>query len=412
MATAFAIAGYLLLMLSNPVRESLRDGWRCIRRYPTIWITLAWLGCANALFQLLVRIVFQMRGMGNMTWFRPQIGQDAPAIWALPPDGIDQSISGAWIPALESVAGLFNNAVTTFPIAVLAAIGLLFNSHRYFRVLRTALQHRFGVWHWPIVGFVVACAIATICKAALYLKPPGLPDEAWFQWAPVVVMVASIWEYLFGLAVQTFLIMHAFAWVRGITFDSDAMREVSIRRFASGVKWAVVVMLIGLVLIEIPLVLKNFPSWQAWFPDDSTIVETRLKWARIIIALLLIGFGSMQAWMALHGETLTRALAAHWRLCRQHGISVCWFVLVAAVHLWAVSFSRAVILAGLGADTAPGIAWTLAWPWLAGAVSGWLLASWVCVFKKCEGGGSTVDQSAGSLLLAASSGSKSRSSSA
>ena len=384
MSTAFAIAGYLLLMLSNPVRESLRDGWRCIRKYPTIWLTLAWLGCANALFHLLVRLVFQIRGMDSLTWFRPQIGQSAPVIWAMPPDGIDQSINGAWIPALESVAGLFNNAVATFPIAVLAAIALLLNQHRTFRTLRIALKRRFGPWHWPIVACVVACAIATLCKAVLYLRPPGLPDEAWFQWAPVVVLIASIWEYLFGLAVQIYLILHAFAWVRGITFEPDAMREVSIRRFASGVKWALIVILIGLVLIELPLVLKNFPAWQSLFPNDTATVESRLKSARIAIAVLLLSFASMQAWMALHGETLTRAFAAHWRLCKNHSIALGWFILIAALHLWAVSFSRAYILAGLGPDTAPGIAWTLAWPWLAGVISGWLLASWVCVFKKCE----------------------------
>jgi hypothetical protein len=40
-AFALALAGYVLLMLSNPLRESFRDGWRCIRRYPVIW--KAWL---------------------------------------------------------------------------------------------------------------------------------------------------------------------------------------------------------------------------------------------------------------------------------------------------------------------------------------------------------------------------------
>ena len=385
MATAFAIAGYLLLMVSNPVRKSLRDGWRCIRKYPTIWMTLAWLGFANALFHFVVRLVFQMRGMDSMTWFRPQTGQGPPVIWAMPPDGFAKSIDGAWIPALESVAGLFNNAVTTFPIAVLAALAFLLNQRRYFRELRVALKRKFRGWHWPIVALVVVCAIASVVKAALYLRPPGLPDEAWFQWAPVVVMAASIWEYLFGLAVQVYLILHAFAWVRGITFDPDAMRELSIRRFASGVKWAVVVMLIGIMLVELPLVLKNFPTLQWLFSNDPEIVESRLTRARIAIAVILIGFGSMQAWLALHGETLTRALIAHWRMCKQQGISICWFVLIAAVHLWGVSFSRAVVLAALGADTAAGVLWTLVWPWLAGVVSGWLLASWVCVFKKCDG---------------------------
>ena len=46
-----ALGGYLLLMLTNPVRASLRDGFRCIRRYSALWVTLGIFGFAGALFQ-------------------------------------------------------------------------------------------------------------------------------------------------------------------------------------------------------------------------------------------------------------------------------------------------------------------------------------------------------------------------
>ena len=386
-AAVLAIAGYLLLMFSSPVKKSLLNGWRCIRRYPAIWVTLGWLGCANALFHLVVQLTFQWRGVSELRWFREStegIG-DAPVFWYMPPGGVAKSVAGAWIPALESIAGLFNNAVTTFPIAVIAAIGFLLNRHGHFGTLRAALRRRFGLWHWLMLGCVILCAVAVVAKAFLYLKPPGLPDDAWFRWAPVVVLAASLWEYLFGLAVQVYLILHAFAWVRGISFEPDALQDVSIRRFVSGTKWAAIVLAIGLVLIELPLVLKNFPAWQGLFPNDSAKVESRLTWARVAIALVLIIFSSMQAWLALHGETLSRALAAHWRFCRQHATALGWFILIAGVHFWAISFGRAVILEGTGHESALGVLWTVAWPWIAGPITGWLLASWVCLFKASDG---------------------------
>lgn len=303
----------------------------------------------------------------------------------MPADGVAQSIQNAWLPALESVAGLFNNAVTTFPIAVFAAVGFLLNRHRHFSILRGALRRRFGLWHWPMIAGFAICAAAVFFKAAFYLSPPEAPDENWFRRAPIIGLAAWLWEYLFGLAVQVYLILHAYAWVRGITFDRDAMEDVSIRRFASGTKWAAVVMVIGVVLIELPLILTNYPQWQGLFPNDPQRSESRLTAARIFIAIVLIAFSSMQAWLALHGETLGRAFSAHWSFLKNNAAAVMWFVLIAAVHFWILSFGRAVMVTGFGENTALGVIWTLVWPWISGAVSGWLLASWVCLFKKAGG---------------------------
>ena len=386
-AYALAIAGYALLMLSNPVRGSLRDGWLCIRKYPAIWKTLAWLGCANALFHAIVRISAAWRGGPQVQWARPggSSPDSAPVLWNMPADGVVQSIQRAWIPAIESVAGLFNIAVTTFPIAVFAAAGFLLNRHRHFTILRASLRRRFGFWHWPMIAGIAICAAAVFVKAAYYLSPPEAPDENWFRRAQIVVLLASLWEYLFGLAVQVFLILHAFAWVRGITFNRDALEDLSIRRFASGAKWAAIVMILGLLLIELPQVLANYPSWQWIFPNDPQRSEARLSAARICIGIVMIAFSSMQAWLALHGETLGRAFAAHWDFLKRNAGIVTWFVLIAAVHFWLLSFGRATILAGFGENTALGVTWTIAWPWIAGPISGWLLASWVCLFKKASG---------------------------
>ena len=43
--------GYLLLMVTNPVRVALRDGFRCIARYERVWLSFALLGFAYFVFQ-------------------------------------------------------------------------------------------------------------------------------------------------------------------------------------------------------------------------------------------------------------------------------------------------------------------------------------------------------------------------
>ena len=43
--------GYAIVMVFNPVRNALGDGFRCIRRYKRIWITFSLLGFGYFLFQ-------------------------------------------------------------------------------------------------------------------------------------------------------------------------------------------------------------------------------------------------------------------------------------------------------------------------------------------------------------------------
>ena len=47
-----ALAGYALMMRTNPVRECLRDGWLAVRRYPAMGVVLGLLGFAHTLCAL------------------------------------------------------------------------------------------------------------------------------------------------------------------------------------------------------------------------------------------------------------------------------------------------------------------------------------------------------------------------
>src|ERR1700756_39858 len=112
-------AGYALVMLFNPVRVHLRDGLRCISRYKRIWVTFVVLGFAYFVFQFStftpIRSVAdldltQVTSVGTWHWPRfTEVWQEAP------------------LPAMEGVAGLFDDATTTYPLSVAAAVLMMMN---------------------------------------------------------------------------------------------------------------------------------------------------------------------------------------------------------------------------------------------------------------------------------------------
>jgi hypothetical protein len=384
-ALGLTLVGYALLMRSNPVRSSLGDGWRCLRRYSVLWRTLAWMALANALFLLAVRFTDEWRGGIQPMLMRP--GWTDPgawlkgtpdSLWWLPASSVRATLDASVLPACEMTAGLFNNVVTTFPLAVFAALGLLLNRRRTLVLLGRALWRRFGVAAWLLLPLILACALATMAKVVLYFRPPWA--EMWMQWGPAVAAASAVFEYLFGVGIQAYLILHAYAWVRGLSFEPNAMREVAIRRLGAASKWAGIVLCVQMLLIELPLVGSFYFGW----PGTPDVVTAHLQWVRYVLAGLLLVFLSMQAWLTLHGETLKRAWLAHWRLIRRHWWAVSWFVVIAFVHCFALQALRAAVTRGVGDETVPGIIWAVIWPWIFGLVAGWLLASWVCLFKRCE----------------------------
>jgi hypothetical protein len=289
-------------------------------------------------------------------------------------------LSESVLPSLETVAGIFNNVVTTFPVAVFAAVGLLLNRRGSLRLMSKVLHRRFGAWSALLLLALLLCASASVAKAILYFRPAWIPDAWWLQWGPATAAIAALFEYLFGVGVQAYLILHAYAWVRGISFDRHAMRDVAFRRFGAAAKWSGIVLVTQAVFIELPLVLAFAAHW----PTPPEFIGDWLRASRAILSGTLLLFASMQAWLTLHGETLRRAWKAHLRMLWHHAWSIAWFLIIATIHCFAVQFLRACVLQGLGEDTAPGVLWTLLWPILFGLVAGWLLASWVCLFKRSE----------------------------
>ena len=399
-----ALGGYLLLMCTNPVQASLRDGMRAIRRYQTLWVALGLFGFVYAAFQLGLRVYFASgmpaESRPSFTWMRaawrdPQLwfSGSPESLWWLPrAEFLAILREGIW-PALDSLSGLFNWLVATFPLSALAALLLLVNWENHQAVLWRALRRRFGVFG-PVVHFgIVLGALSALAKPFIYAGPQLLQSRgaapetvlAWLQWSPVVEWLSFLFENLFGVCIQVYLILLAYIWVRGLTFTRTHLLDFAIRRFSFVVKWAAVIMLVSSVIINAPLVLKNFAPFAGWFPE-AEILESRLPLARAALAVFILLGATVQITLTFHSESLRKALRDHARFICRNWWPFSWFLIIAGIHFYALHVLHLSMMRGFGEGTAAWVGWMLVFPWISAYVGGWLLASWVCVFKRCDTG--------------------------
>jgi hypothetical protein len=392
-----ALIGYLILILTAPVRNSLRDGLRCLRRYSALWVTFGTFGFAYALFQLSLRYYFfrvlPPADRPTFMWMRDAwrdpkfwLHGSPESLWYLPPHAVYFAVRDSALPALESVAGIFNLLVSTFPLSAIAALLLLINWDGHHVVLWRALRKRFRFWGGLVHGGIVLCALAAVTKPFLYAAPqllqlPPPAVELWFQWAPVVDWLSFLFEYLVGVGIQIGLALIAYCWVRGLTFQQHHLLDFAIRRFSYVVRWALLVMLLSSVFIHLPLILKNFSAFQSLFPHEPAVIDARWKMARALITVVLLLFATVQITLTFHSESLGKALRDHLHFLRRHWWTFGWFLILATFHFYLALVLFNLVQQALGDGTAAGITWGLLTPWLNGLVAAWLLASWVCYFK-------------------------------
>src|SRR5256884_1564763 len=200
--------GYALMMLFAPVRRALVDGLHCLRRYQRIWITFAVLGFGYFVFQFVT--FTPIRNWGDLDlnqitslprWYWPRLVE----VWRETP-----------LPALEGVAGIFDNATTTYPLSVFAAVFMLVNWRGLHGALLRALWKRYRFWGHLTYLILLLSALASLLKPIVFWR---LPEWSGLASAAGLLRISAtahptpfIFEYLLGVYIQVYLITVCLAW--------------------------------------------------------------------------------------------------------------------------------------------------------------------------------------------------------
>jgi hypothetical protein len=366
--------GYVLVMLFNPVRLALRNGFRCLGRFRRVWLTFVVLGFAYAVFQFAMFTPIQSSADVDLTqitslpsWHWPRLAD----VWLETP-----------LPALEGVAGIFDNATTTYPLSAIAAMLMMLNWRGLHGALFGALRKRYRFAGYFIHLILLISAAASLLKPLVFWWLPQwagvVPAAGLLKISATVDAIAFIFEYLFGVYIQVYLITVCFAWIRGFGFEEGEMFRFAMRRFSYVLRWAGLVVLASTLIVRVPLLLAYFMN----IPD----VLDYLPLQRMIMSGLIIVFCSVQISLALHNETLAEAIRAHRHFIQQNAGRFGWFLLICGVHFYAIIALDAVVRGAIADRLVALFFWKTIFAVLRGFVTGWLLASWVCLYRQGKSG--------------------------
>ena len=366
-------SGYVIVLLFNPVRVPLRDGFRCVLRYKRVWLTFVLLGSAYFVFQFSTFTPIQSTADVDLTQITSMANWHWPTfmeIWREAP-----------LPALEGVAGIFDDATTTYPLSAVAAVLMLINWRGLHGALVRALQKRFHFWGYLVYLILLLSAVAALLKPVVFALPLWgglLPGAELLQISASVDAVAFIFEYLFGVYIQVYLIAVCFAWIRGLSFEEGELFRFGMRRFSYVLEWAGIVVLVSFLIVRLPLLLAYFMN----IPD----VLDYLPVERVLMCGLIIAFSSVQISLALRNETLREAIRAHREFIRNNLSRFGWFLLICGIHFFLLTTADAIMRGAIADRLIAMVIWKSIFVFLRGFITGWLLASWVCLFRRGETG--------------------------
>lgn len=367
-------SGYVIVLLFNPVRLALRDGFRCLIRYKRVWATFVLLGFAYFIFQFSTFTPIQSFSDVDLAQVFSLTNWHWPTFWEI------------WrespLPALEGVAGIFDNATTTYPLSAIAAVMMLMNWRGLHGEFVRALRKRFRIGGYFLYVVLLFSAIAALLKPIVYWALPLwgglLPAAELLQTSASIDAFAFVFEYLLGVYIQVYLIAVCFAWIRGLSFEEGELFRFAMRRFSYVLEWAGVVALVGTVIVRLPLLLAYFMN----IPD----VLDYLPIERALMCGLIITFASVQISLALHNETLREAIRAHREFIRNNLNRFVWFLLICGIHFFFLTTADAIVRGAIADRALAMIIWKTIFVFVRGFVTGWLLASWVCLFRRGETG--------------------------
>jgi hypothetical protein len=377
---AAILVGYVVLFFANPAAQFFRDGLRCLKRHPRMWVWLSGLGLAYTFFQ-----VIEDLGFGGMRYSLTSL-----LYWPAfnPPDwGV--SAGWAWLPALEMLSGLFNQAVVSYPASAIAAILFLFNWRGYQMQFLRAAQRRMGKWWVPVYPGLLVCAVAALCKPVFSLSIYWLNEYfdgiVLLHAGAIIDWLSFQFEYLFGLLIQIYLVLLTFVWIRGLSSEPERIFEFALKRGVYAAKWAGVVLLSSLLLIHLPLLISYL-----WITQETEYTNAAVQFvdqtARPLIAVALILFCSIQITLILHNETLRDAVQEHARFVRHVWLRIVSFLLLAGVQLFAINWLTNIVVGGFPKYSVPNLIFAALFTFARAFLAAWFLATWVCLYRGSERG--------------------------
>jgi hypothetical protein len=375
---AGALAGYLILIFANPAYRFFRDGLRCVQRHPRMWIWLSALGLVYTLFQdleayQLGEAQFSLSSLLHWPGFGPRGGLAAAR--------------HAWLPALELLAGLFNQAVVSYPTSALAALLFMMNWRGHQMQFLRAAKNRLGRWWVGVYLGLVLCAFAAFCKPIFSLSIYWLNQyfDGFFllRAGAIIDWLSFQFEYLFGLLIQIFLVLLTFVWIRGLNAEPGRIFEFALKRAVFAAKWAGVILVATLLLIHLPLLISY-----VWINQQTDFTKAVVQYieqtARPLIALGLVLFCSIQINLILHNETLRDAVLDHAQLVRNHWYRIFWFLVVAGFHLFAISWLNDFLGDAFPKYSMANLLLSALFTVGKAFLAAWFLASWVCLYRASQ----------------------------
>jgi hypothetical protein len=133
-----------------------------------------------------------------------------------------------------------------------------------------------------------------------------------------------------------------------------------------------------MLIVRVPLLL-------AYFVELPGVLDYQAI-ARYAMSALIILFCSVQISLVLHNESLREAIRAHRQFVQRNPARFLWFVLICATHFFFLIASDAIVRSAIADRTIPLVIWQMIYVCAHGFITGWLLASWVCLFRQCETG--------------------------
>jgi hypothetical protein len=343
-----------------------------------MWIWLSVLGLVYTIFRVLQAYQLGERefsGASLVYWPPFQ-----PSDWGT-------SARQAWLPALEVLGGLFNQVVVSYPTSALAALLFLMNWRGCQVQFLRAAKSRLGRWWLVVYVGLLVCTLAAFCKPIFSLSIYWLNqyfDGIFLLRAGATIDWLSFqFEYLFGLLIQIFLVLIAFIWIRGLSSQPGRIFEFALKRAVFAAKWAGVVLLVSFLLIHLPLLISYW--WITQQTDyTNAVVQYIEHTARPLLAVALVLFCSIQITLILHNETLGEALREHAQLARRHWFRIFWFLIVAGLHLFAISWLNAFIVGAFRTYSVPNLLFSALFTVGRAFLAAWFLASWVCLYRASQ----------------------------